>query len=339
MTERKRVLVVGVGSIGERHLRCFQSTGRADVSICELNNDLRSKIADQYGVERQYADLESALAEPHDCAVIATPAHVHIANSIQAVRAGLDLFIEKPLSTSVEGIGELQALLQETGRKAAVAYVYRAHPALAAMKAALDSGKFGKPVQLVVVSGQNFPTYRPAYRDIYYKSHATGGGAVQDALTHSMNAGEYLVGPVDALVADFSHQVLEGVDVEDTVHVITRQGTVLGSFSLNQHQPANESMITVICERGMLRFEYQKSWYRWVTEPEGDWQVGFQETLERDTLFQRQASAFLDYLDDTSPPLCPLSAGLQTLAVNLSILDSVKNRTWMEPAHFLSSIT
>ncbi len=339
MTERKRVLVVGVGSIGERHLRCFQSTGRADVSICELNNDLRSKIADQYGVERQYTDLESALAEPHDCAVIATPAHVHIANSIQAVRAGLDLFIEKPLSTSVEGIGELQALLQETGRKAAVAYVYRAHPALAAMKAALDSGKFGKPVQLVVVSGQNFPTYRPAYRDIYYKSHATGGGAVQDALTHSMNAGEYLVGPVDALVADFSHQVLEGVDVEDTVHVITRQGTVLGSFSLNQHQPANESMITVICERGMLRFEYQKSWYRWVTEPEGEWQVGFQETLERDTLFQRQASAFLDYLDDTSTPLCPLSAGLQTLAVNLSILDSVKNRTWMEPAHFLSSIT
>ncbi|MCA9006669.1 MAG: Gfo/Idh/MocA family oxidoreductase [Planctomycetaceae bacterium] len=339
MTERKRVLVVGVGSIGERHLRCFQSTGRADVSICELNDDLRSKIADQYGVERQYADLESALAEPHDCAVIATPAHVHIANSIQAVRAGLDLFIEKPLSTGVEGIGELQSLLEETGRKAAVAYVYRAHPALAAMKEALDSGKFGKPVQLVVVSGQNFPTYRPAYRDIYYKSHATGGGAVQDALTHSMNAGEYLVGPVDALVADFSHQVLEGVDVEDTVHVITRQGNVLGSFSLNQHQPANESMITVICERGMLRFEYQKSWYRWVTEPDGEWQVGFQETLERDTLFQRQASAFLDYLDDVCPPLCPLSAGLQTLAVNLSILDSVKNRTWMEPAQFLTSLT
>ncbi|HAH43773.1 MAG TPA: hypothetical protein DCM07_02755, partial [Planctomycetaceae bacterium] len=175
--------------------------------------------------------------------------------------------------------------------------------------------------------------------DIYYKSHATGGGAVQDALTHSMNAGEYLVGSVDALVADFSHQVLEGVDVEDTVHVITRQGNVLGSFSLNQHQPANESMITVICERGMLRFEYQKSWYRWVTEPDGEWQVGFQETLERDTLFQRQASAFLDYLDDTSPPLCPLSAGLQTLAVNLSILDSVKKRTWIEPAQFLSSLT
>ncbi|WP_339735315.1 Gfo/Idh/MocA family oxidoreductase [uncultured Gimesia sp.] len=337
MTDRKRLLVVGVGSIGERHLRCFQATNRVDVSICELNDDLCEKVAAEYGVERQYADLETALADPHDCAVIATPAHLHIEISKRAVQAGLDLFIEKPLSTNFQGINELQSLLQEKQKKAAIAYVYRAHPALAAMKAALDSGKFGKPVQLVVVSGQHFPTYRPAYRDIYYKSRETGGGAVQDALTHSMNAGEYLVGPVESLVADFSHQVLEGVDVEDTVHVITRQGGVLGSFSLNQHQPANESRITVICERGMLRFEFQKSWYRWITEPDSEWQVGYQETLERDTLFQRQATAFLDYLDGLCPPLCTLEEGAQTLAVNLSILDSVEHRSWIEPAQFIST--
>ncbi|QDT41405.1 1,5-anhydro-D-fructose reductase [Gimesia alba] len=337
MTDQRRLLVVGVGSIGERHLRCFQATDRVDVSICELNADLREKIAAQYGVERQYADLDMALADPHDCAVIATPAHLHIDVSTRAVEAGLDLLIEKPLSTNFKGISELQNLLQQKQKKAAIAYVYRAHPALAAMKAALDSGKYGKPVELVVVSGQNFPTYRPAYRDIYYKSRETGGGAVQDALTHSMNAGEYLVGPVNALVADFSHQVLEGVDVEDTVHVITRQGNVMGSFTLNQHQPANESSMTVICERGMLRFEYQKSWFRWITEPDSEWQVGYQETLERDTLFQRQASAFLDYLDGFCPPLCSLEEGAQTLAVNLSILDSVEQRSWIEPAHYISN--
>ncbi len=337
MADKKRLLIVGVGSIGERHLRCFQATGRVDVSICELNTDLREKIGKQYQVEKQYADLDSALADPHDCAVIATPAHLHIEMSKCAVQAGLDIFIEKPLSTSFKGIKELQSLLQETQRKAAVAYVYRAHPALAAMKADLDSGKFGKPVQLVVVSGQNFPTYRPAYRDIYYNSRELGGGAVQDALTHSVNAGEYLVGPVESLVADFSHQVLEGVDVEDTVHVITRQGNVLGNFCLNQHQAANESAITVICERGMLRFEYQNSWYRWVTEPEAEWQVGYHEILERDTLFQRQASAFLDYLEGLCPPLCSFEDGIQTLAVNLSILNSTENRSWIDPATYISS--
>lgn len=336
MAERRRLLVVGVGSIGERHLRCFQSTDRVEISICELNADLREKVAKQYSVQTQYADLDAALVDGHDCAVIATPAHLHIAMAQQVVEAGLDVFIEKPLSTNLTGISELQNTLKEKQRKAAIAYVYRAHPALAAMKVDLDTGRYGKPVELVVVSGQNFPTYRPAYREIYYKSRETGGGVVQDALTHSMNAGEYLVGPVKALVADYSHQVLEGVEVEDTVHVITRQGSLMGSFCLNQHQPANESSITVICERGMLRFEYQKSWYRRVTEPEGEWEVGYQEILERDTLFQRQASAFLDYLDGSCPPLCSLEEGLQTLAVNLSILESVEQRAWKEPAGFLS---
>ncbi len=41
-----------------------------------------------------------------------------------------------------------------------------------------------------------------------------GGGAIQDAITHTMNAAEWLVGPIDSLVADARHCVLEGVDVE-----------------------------------------------------------------------------------------------------------------------------
>ncbi len=70
------------------------------------------------------------------------------------------------------------------GLIAGVAYPYRAHPTLAAMRDAIASGRFGKPLEVVVVAGQHFPTYRPAYRDIYYRDRATGGGAIQDALTH-----------------------------------------------------------------------------------------------------------------------------------------------------------
>ena len=44
------VLVVGCGSIGERHLRCFQKTGRARVTACDLNPDLRQRLAATYAV-------------------------------------------------------------------------------------------------------------------------------------------------------------------------------------------------------------------------------------------------------------------------------------------------
>ena len=104
------------------------------------------------------------------------------------------------------GVAELMAEVERQWLTAAVAYVYRAHPALAAMREAIRSGRFGEPVQVVAVSGQHFPLYRPAYRDIYYKDRATGGGAVQDALTHVLNAAEWLVGPVTRLAADVGNR-------------------------------------------------------------------------------------------------------------------------------------
>jgi predicted dehydrogenase len=323
-----RVLVVGVGSIGERHLRCFAGTGRAHASLCEVNPGLRQAVADRYGVTETFADLGAGLAASPEVAVICTPAHLHVSMALAAVRAGAHVLIEKPLSTGFDGLDELRE--QEVARRSAigVAYVYRAHPALAAMRDAIRSGRFGSPVQVVATCGQHFPLYRPAYRTIYYKDRATGGGAVQDALTHVVNAAEWLVGPVTRLVADVDRQVLDGVSVEDTAHVTTRHAGVMGSFSLNQHQAPNETTLTVVCTRGTVRFEYHESRWRWMTEPGGTWTDKPVGPLERDTLFVTQANAFLDCVEGKAEPLCSLAEARQTLAVNLAILRSAERGGW-----------
>ncbi len=328
MNPRPSILVVGVGSIGERHLRCFQSTARAELSFCEPNTALRQTIADRYNIKDAFEDFSVALESKPDASVICTPAHLHIEMSLAAARKGIHALIEKPLSTSLDGLDELEREISQKKLTAAVAYVYRAHPALAAMREAIRSGRFGEPVQIVGTFGQHFPFYRPAYRDTYYKSRATGGGAVQDALTHAMNAAEWLAGPTTQLVADAAHQVLEGVEVEDTVHVLTRHGSILGSFSLNQHQAPNESSLTVICKSGTARFEMHNSRWRWQTDPAGTWQDEPGVKLERDTLFTLQASSFLDALAGKFPPLCTLAEAAQTLRVNLAILRSMEDRRW-----------
>ena len=197
-----RVLVIGVGSIGERHLRCFQATGRAELSLCEINPTLRRDVAERYGVEHACETLDAAMEDLPEAAVVAVPAHLHIAMSTRLARAGVHLLIEKPLSTAVDGMDELFETVRRQNLVAGLAYVLRMHPALSAMKQALDTGRFGKPVQLYGICGQHFPTFRPAYRETYYVDRATGGGAVQDAITHILNAGEWLVGPIDRLVAE-----------------------------------------------------------------------------------------------------------------------------------------
>lgn len=327
MSELKKVLIVGVGSIGLRHLRCFQSTGRAGVSICETDLALRLRVAEEYQVEH-YGDLEAALVQGHDAAVICTPAQLHVPIAIRLAEVGVHLLLEKPLSTSLQGIDALRAAVQQQGLVAAVAYVHRANPALEAMREAIVSGRFGRPVQVVVVSGQHFPTYRPAYREIYYRDRATGGGAIQDALTHVLNAAEWLVGPIDRVLADAEHQVLDGVSVEDTVNVLTRHGGVLGSYSLNQHQAPNELTITVVCERGTARFESHRHSWSWMTRPDDSWHQEPMPPVARDVLFIRQAERFLNALDGREPPLCSLDEGVQTLRVNLAALASSEEKTW-----------
>ncbi|MBX3436498.1 MAG: Gfo/Idh/MocA family oxidoreductase [Planctomycetaceae bacterium] len=326
----KRILVIGGGSIGERHVRCFQNTGRADVSLCELNDDVRQRVAQSYRLRQSFRTLDEALAASHDAAVICTPAHLHVPMAVQLAKRGIALLIEKPLSVSLDGVDELVHVVREAGAPVSMAYVYRAHPALIDMKRALDQRRFGRPVEVVARSGQHFPFYRPAYRQIYYTRHETGGGAIQDALTHLLNAAEWLVGPITRLVADAEHCVLEGVDVEDTVHLIARHGDVLSSFSLNQHQAPNETTLTVICEHGVARLESHRRRWRSCTEPGAEWTVEAEFALERDDLFVRQANAFLDVLDGKAEPACTLTEALQTLCVNLAALQSVKERRWIE---------
>jgi predicted dehydrogenase len=324
---RQRVLVIGVGSIGERHVRCFQATGRADVAICEPDSAIRATIADRYGIAKCYTSFEKALEHPFDLAVVATPAPFHIPQARKLVEHGISPLIEKPLSLSLDGLPELEPSVAVRGITAGVAYPFRAHPSLAAMRAAILEGRFGRPLQVTVVAGQHFPTYRPAYREIYYRDRATGGGAIQDALTHMINAVEWIVGPTTSVVADAERLKLDGVAVEDTAHVIARNGDVLANYSLNQHQPANELSITVVCERGQSRFEGHRACWSWLSEVDGAWQ---EETtmLDRDTLFRRQAEEFIAAVDRRTQPLCTLAEGRATVETVLAILKSLTTKQW-----------
>lgn len=328
--EQHRVLIIGGGSIGERHLRCFQKTGAGDVSLCEINPELRQRLRETYALSECYGDLGEALAAQPEVAVVCTPAHLHIAMSIACVEAGAHLLVEKPLSTKLEGIDGLFETVAREQRVAGIAYVLRCHPMLSAMRAAWQRGDYGRPLHVTVVGGQHFPLYRPAYRTIYYTKRETGGGAIQDALTHLVNSVEWIVGPVTAVAADAAHLALEGVEVEDTVNLIARHGNVMANYSLNQHQAPNETTITIVGERGTTRCEMHSGRWLAACEPGAEWAVQESCTLERDDMFVEQARRMLAAVEGTGPVSCTLEEGRQTLRVNLAVLEAADHRRWVE---------
>lgn len=335
------VLVIGVGSIGERHTRCFQNTGRARVSITEINPTLRQTIAQRYSVP-EFPTLEAALQTPPDVAVVCTPAPFHVPMTRQLIAAGVHVLIEKPLGTTEAGLPELMTECGARPVTLGVAYVYRAFPEMQAARELLKSGELGAPLQLTVVGGQHFPTYRPAYREIYYARREMGGGAIQDALTHLLNLGEWLVGPIRRLVCDSAHQALPGVEVEDTVHLLARhqpvgatEASLPGSYSINQYQAPNEIVIQVVCSRGTIRCEVHRQRLMWMTEPGGEWTSREFGPRERDDVYLRQAQQFLDAVEQRQTPACSLAEGWQTLRCNLAALRSSETAAWqsIDPIH------
>lgn len=327
---KHRILVIGVGSIGERHVRCYLATGRAEIGICEINDALRATIAERYALTEVFNDLEVALAQPWDAVLIATPAHTHIPIALQAAQAGFHLILEKPLSTSMDGVDALQRVVAEKKLFNAVSYNYRAHPGVVSMKAALDSGRFGAPLQLYSIMGQSFPTYRPAYRTIYFADRKQGGGAIQDAITHTFNLAEWLVGPITRIMVDADHLALEGVTVEDTVHAMARHGKVMASYALNMYQQPNDSHLTIVCEKGTVRFSLHEKRWRYMLDVDGTWVDEVHELAERDTWYIHNANAILDGLEGKSPAPCSLEEGIQTLRVNLAALRSMETQTWQD---------
>lgn len=331
---KTKVLVIGGGSIGERHVRCFLRTERVEVALCETNSEVRDRLQQQYPLAAAFASLEDADQWPAEAAVVATPAHLHVPQARHLVAQGRHVLIEKPLSTSHEGIAELIDEARQHRRCVGVAYVMRHNPGLAAVRQAVHEGRFGRPLQVTYVGGQDFPFYRPAYRQIYYRDRATGGGAIQDALTHMVNAVEWIVGPIRTVAADAAHLHLDGVEVEDTVHVIARHsnaaGDVMASYAMNQHQAPNESTLSIVCTDGVIRLQSHAN--RWSTLGRGDaqWQQHPYDAPERDSGFVAQAGAFLDALQRDRPPATSLAEGWQTLRACLAMLTAADERRWVD---------
>lgn len=317
----QKVLIVGGGSIGERHLRCFQQTSPAEPVLCETDGPRRAAIAERYQV-RSLATLDEAAANDWDAAVICTPAHLHVAHALALAPRTQAILIEKPLATRVEEALELRKQL--AGRIVRVAYTMRMHPAVRAVAELIGRGELGQVRQATVIGGQHFPTYRPAYREIYYASRATGGGAIQDAATHMFDLLQHLVGRFDWVFCDYGHQALEGVEVEDTVHLTARAagGAVMVSLAVSQFMAPNEMIVQVNGTQASAQIRLHE--HRYGVQRIGEENWGWSEPLiaERDDLFRAQARELLGILAGRADRLCSLDDALHVLRVNLAALES-----------------
>jgi len=137
------VAVVGCGYWGKNLVRNFAELGVLR-AICDANDETLMAFQQQYGAEG-VTSFHQVLAMPDvQAVVIATPAATHAELVLQALAAGKDVFVEKPLALTLEDALKIQAIAQKHDRILMVGHLLEYHPALVKLRTLMDDGKIGK---------------------------------------------------------------------------------------------------------------------------------------------------------------------------------------------------
>lgn len=142
--------VIGLGVWGETHLKTYTDTPGCElVGVCDLNEELAQRRAEEYGVPFWTTDYHELLARPDLQAVsVVTPDFAHFEIAMAAAAAGKHLLLEKPLATHLAEAEQIAQAAQEAGIILMVDFHNRWNPAFTDVKAAIKAGEVGK-VQMI----------------------------------------------------------------------------------------------------------------------------------------------------------------------------------------------
>jgi predicted dehydrogenase len=143
MKQPTRVAVIGCGYWGKNHVRNFASLGVL-AAVCEpspAGQTLARRTAPDIPV---CSNLEELLARTDlDAVVVATPAETHYGIAKTILEAGLDVLVEKPLTTRLEEAEKLVRLADDRGRILMVGHLLDYHPAILCLRQIIESGDLG----------------------------------------------------------------------------------------------------------------------------------------------------------------------------------------------------
>jgi predicted dehydrogenase len=307
-----RGLLVGYGSIGRRHLENLRSMGVNDWAIVHTGTGTLP-LEPATGV-RTYVDISEALAhEKPDFAVVANPTSLHVPTAVQCAQAGCDMLLEKPVSHSLEGLGELTAAATANNVKTLVGFQFRFHPSLRRIEQLLLDQTIGPALHARVVWGEYLPGWHP-WEDwrIGYAARADLGGGVHHTICHPLDYLLMLLGEPTGVAATLSKNGLLELDVAESadVHLSFSEGCTVQLHLDYWARPAVHR-VEIVCAGGTIVWDYLGGEFRVWDAGAGVWcEEESPGVSDRNALFEAEAQHFLNVVAGEAEPVCTLDDGI-----------------------------
>lgn len=249
-----KILVLGCGSVGKRHIRNLLSLNAGKTAAYDTNEEKLDTIKKEFSID-VYSDLNKALSEDkYDAALVCSPPSYHIAQASFLLESGMHCFIEKPMSHNLEGIEALFETASKKQKMVFIGYILRFSPMLVKIKRLIDSGGIGNVLSVRASVGYYLPYWRPHedYRKGYGARSALGGGIVLDA-SHEIDYVRYLVGEVKEVFAVCRKLSKFDIDTEDFAEItMHHKNGAYSQIHLDYLQSNYRRDCEIIGDKGML---------------------------------------------------------------------------------------
>lgn len=318
-------LIIGCGSIGSRHAKNLSSFG-VELLVHDLDTDTRDHVADKVRA-RAVNSVEDGLEEDPDMVLICTPSNHHIEPATKAARAGCDLYVEKPLSNTAEGVDQLLDIVKDRDLVSMIGCNYRFHPAILTVRDILQKDFIGDVISARIQMGSYLPDWHPweDYREMYSAQEGVGGVLLDTV--HGINYGRWFFGDETTVTAMLGFDSSLEIETEDTVSMITRYDNDLlceYHFDYVQRIPIRTGHITG--EHGSIRwggvedrvYRYDPDQDEWIVACDySDWEIN--------QMYIDMLEHFLECVQDNKETTSPLTDGWKDLRLVLAAKQSFRD--------------
>ncbi|HVB32645.1 MAG TPA: Gfo/Idh/MocA family oxidoreductase [Gemmatimonadaceae bacterium] len=249
------IALVGCGRISKNHFDAIaQTDGLRLVGVADVEEARARAAGEEQGVP-WFTSLEELLrVQPCDIVALCTPSGVHAPQGILAARAGRHVLSEKPMATSLGAADDLVEACDRAGVQLFVVKQNRLNPPIQLLRRAVDKGRFGRIYMAnVTVRWQRPQEYYDAAP--WRGTWEFDGGAIMNQASHYVDLMQWLVGPVDSVVAKTATQARR-IEAEDSGAAVLRfRSGALGVIEVNVlTYPRNlEGSLTILGEKGSVK--------------------------------------------------------------------------------------
>lgn len=218
-----RLGVIGYGSRISGVVRLCQRTEPATriVAITDINLEAAKKRLEErkdFNLEKVqdvhwYTDAEEMLRkEDLDGVFVGTRCSLHTTMAVKVAPTGIPLYLEKPVSTTMEDLKKLKAAFDKSTSEVVVSFPLRLTPLAQVAREVVEAGRIGAISHVQAVN--NVP-YGTGYFSSWYRDYNETGGLWLQKATHDFDCINYLVGQPPVLVAAMESQRVMGHGMPD----------------------------------------------------------------------------------------------------------------------------